>query len=613
MAGPQPQRRLRCIIIGAGVSGILIGDFLKVWWAREQTLTHIAAIKLRETLKDKVDFWILEKNEDVGGTWFENRYPGCACDVPSHIYQYSFCPNPYWSTFYASSAEIRSYLKAVVYHYGINEYISFKHSVNKAVWNENRGKWTVSVAGQGAFECDILINASGILNHIQHPNLKNLGDFQGLVLHSAAWNEDTDLRGKRVAIIGAGASAIQLLPAIQKDVEHVDIYIRTPSWITPPPLETMRPARGHDYTSGEKQKFRDDPEYSVKIRKEMESSCNKLYKAFIKSSDEQRDIRRKLEESMKSLLADAELQENLIPTFEVGCRRVNPGEPYLEALQKPNVQPIFDSIDEVTPHGIVAAEKLRLADIIIAATGFDTSFRPRFPIIGQKDIDLRERWKDDPVAYFGLAVSGFPNYLMFLGPNTPISNGSLMGTLEATADYFVRLIEKFIHEKAMSFNVRCEVQADFDAHTQNLMEDMVWTGTCRSWYKNKSGKVTALWPGSSLHYREILESNRWEDFVWQYQGNRFSYWGQGFARVETSDSAEPGDLAYYIRQHEPLPLEAYYLSAKASPGRPRIGHHFRHPVEADKEVEVAGDSGSESSWESKIVDPRTCEAAGFSV
>jgi len=254
---------------------------------------------------------------------------------------------------------------------------------------------------------------------------------------------------------------------------------------------------------------------------------------------------------------------------------------------------------------------MRPVDVVITATGFDTSFRPRFPITGRNGDDLRELWKDEPVSYFGTAVSGFPNYLTFLGPNTPISNGSLMGTLEATADYFVRLVGNFIHNKALSFDVRTDVQADFDAHTQNLMRDMVWSGACRSWCKSKSGKVTALWPGSSLHYREILESNRWEDFDWRYQGNRFAYWGLGQARVEKD--AEPGaaDLAYYIRHHEPLLLEAYYLAAKGLRGISKIGSAFHPSTRSENEGEGdgAGDSFSDSSWESKIVDPLACETA----
>ena len=419
-----------------------------------------------------------------------------------------------------------------------------------------------------------MINASGILNHLKFPSLRNMDSFGGLVLHTAAWDENIDIEGKRVAIVGAGASAIQVLPAIQSKVEHVDIYIRTPSWITPPILESLATSKNFQYTLEEQERFKNDLDYSVKIRKEMESSSNRVLRAIIKGSREQVELREKLENNMKALIKDPELQELLIPKFEVGCRRLSPGEPYLQALQSPKVTPIFGDIEAIRPEGLVAGGKVRPADTIILATGFDTSFRPRFPIVGQGGIDLRDLWKTEPVAYCGLAVSGFPNYLIFLGPNTPISNGSLMGTLEITADYFVRIIKKLVHEDALWFNVRPEVQADFDGHTQMTMEKMVWSGKCNSWFKNEHGKVIALWPGSSLHYREFLESDRWEDFEWRYKGNRFAYWGQGFAKIEHDPDA---DLAYYLKPQNPLPLEAYYSSAKGSVGSSKIPVQFFVP------------------------------------
>ncbi|KAK6369588.1 hypothetical protein LTS17_009494 [Exophiala oligosperma] len=472
---------------------------------------------------------------------------------------------------YASSSEIKSYLKAVTSHYDLNGNISFKSIVNKASWNEGNSTWTVSVENQGDFECDILINGGGILNNIQYPKIKGLETFKGCLLHTAAWDESVDLQGKRVAIIGAGASAIQTLPVIQKAAKHVDIYIRTPSWIAPPAGENFNAEKNHIYTSEEKKRFRDDPAYSAATRKEMEIGFNKIFKAFVKGSKEQLEFRTLLETGMKARLPDRRMQEKLIPKFEAGCRRISPGYPYLEALQQHNVEALFDPIDEVTGTGIVAGEQHREVDVVIAATGFDTSFRPRFPISGRGGVDLQKLWDSDPAGYFGLAVSGFPNYLMFLGPNTPISNGSLMGTLEATADYFIRLMTKFIDERALQFNVRAEVQRDFNQHTQSVMKNLVWTGACRAWYKNEDGKVTALWPGSSLHYREVLASNRWEDFEWRYEGNRFTYWGHGISKVEVE---EKGDLAYYIRESTALPLEAYYSSPKGpSPSR-RTGDAF---------------------------------------
>ncbi|KAL1850047.1 hypothetical protein Plec18167_008252 [Paecilomyces lecythidis] len=460
--------------------------------------------------------------------------------------------------------QIQTYLKAVVLHYGIDAYIQYNSKVGHAVWYEQRSQWSVSVEGKGVFECDVLVNAGGILNNPKFPNLKNLGNFNGELAHTAAWDETINAKDKRVAIVGAGASAIQTLPEMQSIATHVDIYIRTPSWITGPFGSQLEGELNHTYTEEERTRFRDDIEYSLRTRKNMETSFTGMHRAFFKGSDEQKEWRTKLEKRMRELIHSEDLQQSLIPSFEAGCRRTSPGERYLAVLQKDNVEPIFTPIQEVTPRGIRDSNGVeRPVDIIIAATGFDTSFRPRFPIIGRNGIDLRDSWKDEPNSYCGLAVSGFPNYLIFLGPNTPIANGSLIGALEATADYFIRLLRKMITQRVASFDIRSDVQADFNTHTQDFMRHMVWTGSCRSWYKNSTGKITAVWPGSGLHYREFLESDRWEDWEWHYKENRFQYWGQGLSTIETSGDKDK-DLSYYIRPHPNLPQEALDRVARSS-------------------------------------------------
>ncbi|GAD98916.1 hypothetical protein PVAR5_7619 [Paecilomyces variotii No. 5] len=465
---------------------------------------------------------------------------------------------------YVSSSEIQTYLKAVVLHYGLDEYIQYNSKVEHAVWCEQRSQWSVSVEGKGALECDVLVNAGGILNNPKFPDLKNLGDFKGELAHTAAWNDTINAKDKRVAIVGAGASAIQTLPEMQPIASHVDMYIRTPSWITGPFGSQLEGEQNYAYTEEERARFRDDPEYSLRVRKSMETSFTGMHRAFFKGSDEQKEWRTKLEKHMRELIHSEHLQQKLIPSFEAGCRRTSPGERYLAVLQKDNVEPIFTPIQEVTPSGIRDSTGVeRPVDIIIAATGFDTSFRPRFPIVGREGIDLRDLWKDEPDSYCGLAVSGFPNYLVFLGPNTPIANGSLIGALEATADYFIRLLRKMTAQRVASFDIRSDVQSDFNSHTQDFMRHMVWTGSCRSWYKNSTGKITAVWPGSGLHYREFLESDRWEDWNWHYKKNRFQYWGQGLSTVETSGDKDK-DLSYYIRLHPNLPQDALDRVARSN-------------------------------------------------
>ncbi|RDW86102.1 flavin-containing monooxygenase [Aspergillus mulundensis] len=544
MVQAQPSKRLRVTVIDAGVSGILMG----------------IKILQQKHLPQHIDFHIYEKSPEIGGTWFENRYPGCACDVPSHLYQYSFAPNTEWSMFYATSSEIQSYLKAVVKQYNLNPHISLNSPVIIAVWNQERGTWTVTVQSQNqnhgprTLDSEILINAGGSLNHPQMPDFRGLDTFAGPVLHTAAWDDTVDLAGKRIAIIGAGTSAVQLLPEVQKVAEHVDIYIRTPSWISPPVPLPPSISKGHVYSEAEKQDFREDKEGYLAMRKGLENQFNGMFRAF----------------------------EKLIPKFEAGCRRVNPGEEYLLALQEENVRPIFDSIREIMREGVVMDDNsTNPGEILIAATGFNTSFRSRFPIIGLDRINLQDVWETNPTSYFGIAVAGFPNYLMFLGPNTPISNGSLM----ATSAYITRLLLKTVRENIHSFTIKPSAQADFNAHTQSYMGDMVWTGSCRSWYKNNvTSKITALWPGSSLHYMQVLAEDRWEDFEWQYTGNRFGYWGRGISWVEDlagevdclgregkgakEASVVPGvqgvgDLSFYLVQGEALPVSL--ASSSSSP------------------------------------------------
>jgi cation diffusion facilitator CzcD-associated flavoprotein CzcO len=330
---------------------------------------------------------------------------------------------------YASSQEIQGYLKDVALHFELEQFITYNTKVIRAQWSEESHTWTVETEGGEIVESDILVNAGGILNDPQIPAIDGYSSFSGPQMHTAAWDSSVDLTNKRIAVIGAGASAIQMLPQIQPLAKRIDIYIRTPSWITPPVAAPSPDVTNHAYSEEEKDAFRWDEKSYLRTRKEMERHFNGAFRTFMKNSDQQQEMRISLETSMKALIADESLQSKLIPSFEVGCRRINPGEPYLAALQKSNVQPLFDRIEKISPAGVVVAGVEHPADILIAATGFNTSFLPRFPIIGRNDVNLQDLWSKEPVSYMGTGVAGFPNYLVFLGPNTPISNGSLIGQI----------------------------------------------------------------------------------------------------------------------------------------------------------------------------------------
>lgn len=318
-------------------------------------------------------------------------------------------------------------MKGVAKHFDLERYISFNTKVVSARWSESDSTWTVELEDGSLMTSEILVNAGGILNHPQIPNIEGLSDFTGPLLHTASWDHSVDLRGKRVGVIGAGASSIQLVPSIQPLVQDMKVFIRTPSWIAPPVALPDPNATNYTYTTEEKAIFEAKKDIYLDTRKELEDQFNGMFRLFLKSSPEQKRTRAMFESRMKQLIPDQDLQKKLIPPFEAGCRRINPGEGFLTALQKPNVEPVFDSIERVTRSGIVAGGKEYPADVLVAATGFNTTFRPRFPIIGRNGTNLQDVWQEHPESYLGLGVAGFPNYLIFLGPNTPISNGSLMG------------------------------------------------------------------------------------------------------------------------------------------------------------------------------------------
>lgn len=349
---------------------------------------------------------------------------------------------------YASSQEIKAYLTGVAQYFNLERYIRYNSKVTGARWSEEHGTWTVDVDSKTKpYVAEILVNAGGILNDLQIPNITGLDTFAGPVLHTADWDSSVDLEGKRVGVIGSGASAIQLLPQIQPKSSKINIFIRTPSWISPPVALPDADRPDYTYTEREKQAFRSNGETYLNDRKRLESQFNEMFMAFTKGSSQQQDLRATLETWMEARISDDSLKERLVPSFEVGCRRINPGEAYLRALQESNVTPVFDGIDHITPSGVVAGGMEYKFDAIITATGFNTSFKPRFPIIGRRGVNLQDLWAEEPVSYFGTGVSGFPNYLIFLGPNTPISNGSIMGKNPSS----ISSRERWLSSNALTF------------------------------------------------------------------------------------------------------------------------------------------------------------------
>ncbi|KAL4951856.1 hypothetical protein BDW69DRAFT_201141 [Aspergillus filifer] len=525
------ERHVRIICIGAGASGLLF------------------AYKLQRSFSN-FSLVIYEKNEEIAGTWFENRYPGCACDVPSHNYTWSFEPKTDWSGTYASSKEIFNYFDTFSRKYGLRQYCRMRHQVVGAVWNSAKGGYDVQIQDLASEQewtdsCDILINAGGILNSWRWPAIPGLERYKGTLVHTANWDESISLAGKHVGLIGNGSSGIQVLPAILPEVKKVTTFIREPTWVSP-----VQGLEGHIFSEEEKQMFAANPQHLNEYRREIERGMNGQWAIFLRSTEGQRSTREYMIQQMKEKLHNADLEKALIPEWSVGCRRITPGVGYLESLGADNVQVVYGNINEISEKGCICDDGNEYAvDVLICATGFDTSFRPRFPIIGPSGNNLQDNWKDEPQSYLGIAAAGIPNYLTFLGPNSPVGNGPVLSAIEAQADYMMKLIDRYQTTNIHSFAPQAEAVRDFIQHKNQLMERTVWADGCRSWYKSNQadGAVTALWPGSTLHYIEAMDEVRLDDWEVKYNGNRFAWMGNGYSQTEIDETA---DWAYYIRNRD---------------------------------------------------------------
>ncbi|KAL6242616.1 hypothetical protein RBB50_010262 [Rhinocladiella similis] len=518
--GPY-TRKVRVLSIGAGVTGIMNAYHIQ---KHLQNVEHV----------------IYEKNEDIGGTWLENRYPGCACDIPSHAYTFPFALNPEWPRFFSYSPDIWKYLDKVCEVFGLRKYMTFKSEVIGCYWQQETGEWLVKLKQTNAdgttrlFEdrCHVLLHGTGILNNFKWPNIEGMEKFKGRIIHTARWPKDyqaEEWKNDRVAVIGSGASSIQTVPTMQPHVKHLDIFVRTGVWFV---QIANNFGANHEYTSEQKTDFH-DPYKIVEHAKSIEDQVNGLWGMFYKNAEAQVQGQALIKARMAEFVKDKRLLEGFTPKFGIGCRRVTPGDPYMEAIQKENVDVHFTPVTKIDETGVIGEDGVhREVDTIICATGFDVSYRPRFPIVGQNGIDLADKWKVCPEGYLGLGIPGFPNFLTFIGPNWPVENGSVMGPLLYVSYYALEMIKKIQTQYICSLSPKQDVTDAFNDHCQEWMKHTVWVEECRSWYKNnETGRVNAVWPGSSLHYVELIKKPRWEDYDIEYIGpgkkNMWAFLGMG--------------------------------------------------------------------------------------
>ncbi|KNG86137.1 dimethylaniline monooxygenase [Aspergillus nomiae NRRL 13137] len=539
---PPGQPSFRIIVIGAGAAGI---DFL-----------HHAP---RDLAGLNIEFAVYDKNPEIGGTWFENRYPGCACDNPSVGYTFPWKAKPDWTSFYSSSTEIWQYFKDIVEEENMMQYITLNTAVSGARWDNSRAKWIVKLSqrqedGQTKEwqeECDVILNGSGFLNAWKWPDIPGLHKFKGPIFHTAHYKEGFDLKDKRVAVIGSGSSGVQVSASIYPEVQHLYTWVRSPTWITAAFGQQFAGKNGQnfEYTEEQKQAFAKDPASYQRYKKTIENELNKRFKLVLRNTKESDEANAyAFQEMSMKLAAKPYLKDFIIPqNFNVACRRPTPGNGYLEALAGEKTTVFTSSIQAITENGVVdSATGEHPVDVIICATGFDTSFRPQFPITGiDPEVTLAEKWAEFPASYLGIGVDGFPNYFTYSGPFTPVAQGSLLPIITLLTNHFIEIIKKMRRQHIRQLSPKASAVADFAEHARTFLPRTCWADPCSSWFKQgtKNGPIV-MWPGSRLSFFEVLHHPNYEDYDIEYYGkNRWSFLGSGFVDFEFSGSK---DLTWYL-------------------------------------------------------------------
>jgi cation diffusion facilitator CzcD-associated flavoprotein CzcO len=451
-------------------------------------------------------FTIFERAGRVGGTWRENTYPGAACDVPSHLYSFSFEQNPNWARTYAGQEEILHYLERCAGDYGLGDHIRFGTDVRAARFDERRSRWTLELGDGSTFEADVLVTACGVLNRPQFPNVPGRETFSGPAFHSAQWRHDVDLAGKRVAVIGTGASAVQIVPEIAPHVASLALFQRSAPYIIPKP---DRP-----YSAFERWLFRVFP-FALKLSRAITYAVHEVrFIAFGYARAAMLPSRRIFEKLLERQVQNPELRRKLTPDYAMGCKRVMISNEYFPALARENVEVVTDELERITPHGVVAADgRERACDVLIYATGFAASeFLVPMRVTGRGGADLHEVWKNGAEAYLGISAHGFPNFFMLYGPNTNLGHNSIVFMLEAQIAHVMDAVETLARGEHSSLEVRANVQSGFNAWLQKKMRKSVWAAGCTSWYVDASGKNTLNWPDFTFEYRRRARKLRLRDY-----------------------------------------------------------------------------------------------------
>jgi cation diffusion facilitator CzcD-associated flavoprotein CzcO len=459
-------RTLRFAVIGAGMAGIL------------------SAIKLEEAGYD--DFTVYEKADRPGGTWRENTYPGIACDVPSHLYSYSFALDPEWSHRFSPGDEIQAYFERIAREHDVERRTRFGDEVLCCEWVD--GRWRLTTAGGHRDDVDVVIAATGVLHHPNVPNIPGLDDFAGPRFHSARWDHRVPLAEARVGVIGTGSSGVQITGALAGRVAHFTLFQRTAQWIMP--------QENPPYSDEEREKFGADPDALLAAHHEADEMFSVFANAVVNAeSEEMKLIEQACREHLETAVRDPELRERLRPTYRAACKRliVSPG--FYEALQHPNAELVTAAIERIEPSGVRTVDgRLHELDVLVLATGFRAhDFMRPMDVIGRDGVTLAKAWADRAKAYLAISIPGFPNLFMLNGPNGPVGNFSLIQVAEMQFHYILRLVERLRAGEACEISASHEALDAFEEERYQAAQHTIWYSGCRSWYLDDRG-IPAVWP-----------------------------------------------------------------------------------------------------------------------
>lgn len=441
------------------------------------------------------DFTIYEQADRVGGTWRDNRYPGAACDIESHLYSFSFEPNPKWSRMFAPQAEILAYLEHCVEKYGLGSHLRLSTAVVGATFDETNGVWDVKTNDGRAQKARVLIAGCGGLSKPQLPEIPGIGSFQGETFHSARWNDQARLSGKTVAVIGTGASAIQIVPSIAPVVGRLLVFQRTAPWILP--------KRDRELRALEQAVFARLP-LAQRMARASQYLRHELFAVgFVKKPKLMELLGRLGELYLKKSVRDPVMREKLKPSYTLGCKRILLSNDYYPAIQRENVELVTEPIAAIRAEGIeLQSGETRRVDTVIYATGFQAAEAVApFDIRGRGGIDLNEAWKAGPEAYLGTTIAGFPNFFLIVGPNVGLGHSSMVYMIESQIAYIKSAIQTMREENIKFVDVRRAEQDRYNEQLQARFPSTVWSSGCVSWYQTRNGKNTTLWPGFTFEYR----------------------------------------------------------------------------------------------------------------